>query len=264
MSLSSRKLKPSAFPFFRSSVSYRGRRDGSSSDCPLVFSRDYHESYILTSSVIFVLSRRRSSFSYRHPSPSWRSAHQSTSRSNSADRHERRKVREATPSVDNADPSHARVAEKDVCGIHAFPRSSSSCCCCSFFNLQLPPSCGGRSIYRRRATACACDVLNLSREEVEASARRPTHTSFFGTLPSVFPFPLQPARCLLFSFALWSSVPFYVASHSSQGVARRAVPMPFRPPAVIQSTQECFRRVTVSLLFLTFFTYHADSDTFTF
>lgn len=70
---------------------------------------------------------------------------------------------------------------------------SPSCCCCSFSNLQPPPSRGGRSIYTRRATACACDVLNLSREEVVASAGRPTHTSFFGTPPSVLPFPLQPS-----------------------------------------------------------------------
>ena len=59
----------------------------------------------------------------------------------------------------------------------------------------------------------------------------------------------------LFDF---QSPSLYVTSrhHSSQGVARRAVPMPFRPPAVIQSTQQCFRRVTVSLSVLV--TFHVE------
>lgn len=56
----------------------------------------------------------------------------------------------------------------------------------------------GRFIPSRRATACACDVLNLTREEVVASiGRRPTHTSFFGTPPSLLPFPLHASRVCL-------------------------------------------------------------------
>lgn len=88
---------------------------------------------------------------------------------------------------------------------HARSRSSS-CCRCPFSNLQPPPSSSGRSIYTRRATACACDVLNLTREEVVASIGRPTHTSFFGTPPSLLPFPLHASRVCL-SLSLFAPGP---------------------------------------------------------
>ena len=104
---------------------------------------------------------------------------------------------------------------------HTRSRSSSRCRC-PFSNLQPPPSRTGRSIYTRRATACACDVLNLTREEVVASIGRPTHTSFFGTPPSLLPFPLHASRvCLSLSlFAPWppSTSPATVrrASHAGR------------------------------------------------
>ena len=133
---------------------------------------------------------------------------------------------------------------------HTRSRSSSRCRC-PFSNLQPPPSRTGRSIYTRRATACACDVLNLTRGSGGVYRQAYAHIVFRYSAVST-PFPPPRFSRLLVSFALCSLAPFYVAGHSSQGVARRAVPMPFRPPAVIQSTQECFRRVTVSFSILTF------------
>lgn len=202
-----------------------------------------------TSSAIFVHARRRSSLSHRHPSPSWRSAHQSTSRSRSADRHERRKVHEATPFAGSADPSLPRVAEKDVCDTRVPDRRLVAVALSLIYNPH-PRVVDGRFIRGARPRVRVTFWIWLARKWWRLSGGLRTHRfSVLRRLCSLSPSTLLASACLFRSLLL---APFYVAGHSSQGVARRAVPMPFRPPAVIQSTQECFRRVTVSFSILTF------------
>lgn len=165
---------------------------------PLVFPLSWPTtSRTYTSSAIFVHARRRSSLSHRHPSPSWRSAHQSTSRSRSADRHGTEKgTRGDTFRRQRGTPSLPRVAEKDVCDTRVPDRRLVGVALSLIYNPH-PRALDGRFIRGARPRVRVTFWIWLARKWWRLSAGLRTHRfSVLRRLYSLSPSTLLASACL--------------------------------------------------------------------